>query len=97
MSKYQVKTKDKIVQNILKKMDQRSLIGQKKYGDTMDSEIDRGQKNLIDFMTDVQEELMDALLYLESAKKCLGYEIQHISKKFNDNINNIDVNEEEIL
>ena len=97
MSKYQVKTKDKIVQNILKKMDQRSLIGKKKYGDTMDSEIDRGQKNLIDFMTDVQEELMDALLYLESAKKCLGDEIQHISKKFNDNINNIDVNEEEIL
>ena len=92
-----IKTKDKIVQSILSKMDERSIIGQKKYGDTMESEIKRGEKNLIDFMTDVQEELMDALLYLESAKKCLGDEIQHISKKFNDNINNIDVNEEEIL
>ena len=30
-----IKTKDAIVQAVLKKMDERSLIGQKKYGATM--------------------------------------------------------------
>ena len=30
----QIKTQDKIVQNVLRKMDERSLIGQKKYGAT---------------------------------------------------------------
>ena len=30
-----IKTKDAVVQAVLKKMDERSLIGQKKYGATM--------------------------------------------------------------
>ena len=34
-----IKTKDKIVQQVLAKMDQRSIIGQKKYGATMMQEI----------------------------------------------------------
>jgi len=61
-------------------MDQRSLVGQQKYGDTMESEIERREKGLYHFMEDVQEELMDALLYLESAKYCLKDEIQYIAK-----------------
>ena len=60
----EIKTKDSIVRKVLKKMDKRSLIGQRKYGDTMESEIKRRQKSLYHFMEDVQEELMDALLYL---------------------------------
>ena len=43
----QIKTQDKIVQNVLRKMDERSLIGQKKYGATMMQEIE-GQKKLRD-------------------------------------------------
>ena len=62
----EIKTKDSIVRKVLKKMDKRSLIGQRKYGDTMESEIKRREKSLYHFMEDVQEELMDALLYLES-------------------------------
>ena len=76
----EIRTKDNIVRRVLKKMDQRSLIGQKKYGDTMESEIKRREKGLYHFMEDVQEELMDALLYLESAKYCLKDEIQYIAK-----------------
>ena len=76
----EIRTKDAIVKRVLKKMDQRSLIGQKKYGDTMESEIERREKGLYHFMEDVQEELMDALLYLESAKYCLKDEIQYIAK-----------------
>ena len=76
----EIRTKDNIVRRVLKKMDQRSLVGQRKYGDTMESEIERREKGLYHFMEDVQEELMDALLYLESAKYCLKDEIQYIAK-----------------
>jgi len=72
----QIETKDKIVQAVLKKMDQRSLIGQKKYGATMMEEIEGQKKDLNRFLIDVQEELMDALLYIESAKRCLSNEIE---------------------
>ena len=72
----QIKTKDKIVQTVLRKMDERSLIGQKKYGATMMQEIEGQEKDLNRFLVDVQEELMDALLYIEAAKRCLTDEIE---------------------
>lgn len=87
----QIKTKDKIVQDVLRKMDERSLIGQKKYGATMMEEIEGQKKDLSRFIVDVQEELMDAILYLESARHCLQDEIEEVM------INQIQVNEEEIL
>jgi hypothetical protein len=93
----EIRTKDNIVRRVLKKMDQRSLIGQQKYGDTMESEIERREKGLYHFMEDVQEELMDALLYLESAKYCLKDEIQYIAKRMNKNVSDIEVNDEEEL
>ena len=71
-----IKTEDKIVQAVLAKMDQRSLIGQKKYGATMMQEIVGQKKDLNRFLVDVQEELMDALLYIEAAKRCLTDEIE---------------------
>ena len=71
-----IKTKDAIVQAVLKKMDERSLIGQKKYGATMMQEIEGQEKDLNRFLVDVQEELMDALLYIEAAKRCLTDEIE---------------------
>tara|TARA_R100000541_G_scaffold11505_2_gene19698 strand:- start:293 stop:586 length:294 start_codon:yes stop_codon:yes gene_type:complete len=71
-----IKTEDKIVQQVLKKMDERSLIGQKKYGGTMMQEIEGQEKDLDRFLVDVQEELMDALLYIEAARRCLTDEIE---------------------
>ena len=71
-----IKTKDKIVLSVLKKMDQRSLVGQEKYGATMMEEIEGQEKDLNRFLIDVQEELMDALLYIEAAKRCLEDEIE---------------------
>ena len=72
----QINTKDKIVQKVLRKMDKRSLVGQKKYGQTMQEEIETGKKDLHMFLTDVQEEIMDALLYIEAAKRCLTDEVE---------------------
>jgi hypothetical protein len=71
-----IDTKDEIVLAVLKKMDQRSIIGQKKYGATMMEEIEGQEKDLNRFLIDVQEELMDALLYIEAARRCLSDEIE---------------------
>ena len=71
-----IKTTDAIVQAVLKKMDNRSVEGQKKYGGTMQEEIETGKKDLHMFLTDVQEEIMDALLYIEAARRCLKDEIE---------------------
>jgi|TARA_R100000541_G_scaffold22800_2_gene32718 patatin-like phospholipase/acyl hydrolase len=73
-----IKTEDKIVQAVLAKMDERSLIGQKKYGATMMEEIKDEKKDLNRFLVDVQEELMDALLYIEAAKRCLEDEVENL-------------------
>ena len=69
--KMKIKTKDKIVREVLRKIDKRSLIGQAKYGAMMHAEIEGKDKDLLDFLNDVQEEIMDALLYIEAAKKCI--------------------------
>ncbi|NND24158.1 MAG: hypothetical protein HKN86_05625 [Acidimicrobiia bacterium] len=57
-------------------MDQRSLVGQEKYGATMMGEIKNEVKDLNRFLVDVQEELMDALLYIEAARYCLQDEVE---------------------
>tara|TARA_B100000212_G_scaffold105161_1_gene77853 strand:+ start:523 stop:774 length:252 start_codon:yes stop_codon:yes gene_type:complete len=71
-----IKTEDKIVQAVLRKMDERSLVGQKKYGATMMQEIKNQDKDLNRFLIDVQEELMDAILYIEAAKRCLKDQVE---------------------
>ena len=101
MNKYVVKTDDKIVQQVIEKIDQRSLIGQAKYGAMMMEQVEGKDKDLNDFLIDVQEEIMDALLYIQAARHCLRDEVEECminrQKRFNDNISNIDVNEEEEL
>ena len=79
--KMKINTKDQIVQAVLKKMDERSLVGQKKYGATMMEEIIGQKKDLNRFLNDVQEEIMDALLYIEAAKRCLQDEIEECMVK----------------
>ena len=74
----QIKTKDKIVQAVLRKMDERSIIGQEKYGATMMEEIEGQVKDLDRFLVDVQEELMDSLLYIEAARRCLTDEVEEV-------------------
>jgi hypothetical protein len=101
-----IKTEDKIVQQVLKKMDERSLIGQKKYGATMMQEIEGQEKDLNRFLVDVQEELMDAILYIQAARRCLTDEIEEamlnriniIGQNGNDGLHyDIEVNDEEVL
>ena len=76
MNNYVVKTKDKIVVQLIEKIDQRSLVGQAKYGAMMMEEVEGKDKDLNDFLTDVQEEIMDALLYIQAARHCLRDEVE---------------------
>ena len=101
-----INTKDQIVLSVLKKMDERSLVGQKKYGATMMEEIEGQKKDLNRFLNDVQEEIMDALLYIEAAKRCLQDEVEEamlkrmdiIGQNGNDGLHyDIEVNDEETL
>jgi|TARA_A100000171_G_scaffold43943_1_gene46327 patatin-like phospholipase/acyl hydrolase len=101
-----IKTKDKIVQEVINKIDQRSLVGQAKYGATMMEEIQGEIKDLDRFLVDVQEEIMDALLYIQAARHCLRDEIEEamlnrmnvIGQNGNDGLHyDVEVNDEEIL
>ncbi len=102
----QIKTQDKIVQEVINKIDQRSLVGQAKYGATMMEEIQGEVKDLDRFLVDVQEEIMDALLYIQAARHCLRDEIEEamlnrmnvIGQNGNDGLHyDVEVNDEEIL
>lgn len=58
-------TKDSIVNSIIHKFINRSNLGIQKYGTT----LDRNDLSTNDWIQHVQEELMDAILYLEKLKK----------------------------
>lgn len=56
--------KDPIVNKVISKFINRSNIGIKKYGTT----LDRPDLTTLDWIKHTQEELMDAILYLETLK-----------------------------
>jgi hypothetical protein len=61
----EAQVKDSVVQSVINKFKQRSEVGIKKYGTTMDrDDITRDE-----WITHISEELMDALLYLEKLKR----------------------------
>ena len=53
---------DKIVQEVVDKFQKRSEVGIKKYGTTLE------ENNSDDFLNHLQEELMDAILYIQKLK-----------------------------
>jgi tRNA A37 threonylcarbamoyladenosine biosynthesis protein TsaE len=58
---------DKIVEDVIAKYRQRSEVGIAKYGTT----LDENKATLIEWLTHLQEELMDATLYIEKLKSDL--------------------------
>ena len=59
---------DKIVEDVIAKYRQRSDVGIAKYGTT----LDENKATLIEWLTHLQEELMDATLYIEKLKSDLN-------------------------
>jgi len=64
--------RDKIIQQVVNKIKQRSDVGYKKYGVTLYDD----DQPLDAWLTHLQEELMDAVNYLEKAKMSLREEIE---------------------
>ena len=64
-AKNTVELKDSIVESIVRMFQDRSTVGIKKYGVT----LDRTDLGLADWIQHAQEELMDAILYLEKLKQ----------------------------
>lgn len=60
-----LKHQDSCVEGVLDKYRKRSDAGMKKYGTT----LDRDDINLVGWLTHLQEELMDAVLYIERTMK----------------------------
>jgi hypothetical protein len=54
--------KDPIIESVIQKLRSRGEVGIKKYGTTLE------ENNVDDFLTHLQEELMDAVNYIEKLK-----------------------------
>ena len=63
--------RDPVVKNVVDKFVQRSNVGYEKYGSTLDDERRFNIKNLQGYLNDIQEELMDAVLYIQAAREDL--------------------------
>ena len=82
--------RDEVVKRVVDKFVDRSNIGYEKYGQTLHDERTSKVKNLADYLNDIQEELMDAILYIQSARD----ELQDLSEEAL--IDKIKYDEEEI-
>ncbi len=61
--------RDPVVERVVDKFVGRSDLGFEKYGRTLHSERTGKHKDLLGYLTDVQEELMDAILYIQAARE----------------------------
>ena len=64
-----IKFRDPVVENVVDKFISRSDFGFEKYGQSMHNERITKQKDLAGYLNDIQEELMDAILYIQAAKE----------------------------
>ena len=82
--------RDPVVKNVVVKFVKRSDVGYEKYNNTLDDERRFKMKGLQKYLNDVQEELMDAILYIQAARD----ELQDLSEEAL--IDKIKYDEEEI-
>ena len=61
--------RDPVVKNVVDKFVDRSDVGYEKYGRTLDDERRGKHKDLLGYLNDIQEELMDAILYIQTARE----------------------------
>ena len=63
--------RDPVVKNVVDKFVKRSDVGYDKYGQTLHEERTSRIKGLAEYLNDIQEELMDAVLYIQAAREDL--------------------------
>ena len=69
MRSKEIEVRDPVVERVVDKFISRSDEGFSKYGRTLHDERSEGLKDLSGYLNDVQEELMDAVLYIQSARE----------------------------
>ena len=65
----EVTFRDPVVERVVDRFIERSDVGYAKYGTTLHEERTTKMKDLLKYLNDVQEDLMDAVLYLQTAKE----------------------------
>ena len=85
MRSKEISFRDPVVERVVDKFVSRSDVGFEKYGTTLEDERRIKMKDLHKYLNDIQEELMDAVLYIQSARD----ELQDLSEealisKYND-------------
>ena len=61
--------RDPVVRHVCDKFVKRSDVGYEKYGSTLHDERRFKMKDLAGYLKDIQEELMDAVLYIQTARE----------------------------
>ena len=84
MTKKEIKFRDPVVERVVDKFVSRSDVGFKKYGTTLHEERTTKLKGLSKYLQDIQEELMDAVLYIQTAREEIedNYTYPEFRKRF---------------
>ena len=77
MSKEEFDFRDPIIQKVVEKFISRSDVGYSKYKVTLDQD----SKSINEWLNNIQEELMDAVNYIEKLKSVLADELQEVLLK----------------
>ena len=77
MRSKEISFRDPVVERVVDKFVSRSDVGFEKYGTTLEDERRIKMKDLHKYLNDIQEELMDAVLYIQSARD----ELQDLSEE----------------
>ena len=77
MNKKEIKFRDPVVERVVDKFVDRSDVGFEKYKIT----LDKDPSNMFIWMNHLQEELMDAVLYLQKLKENTTEELQEVMLK----------------
>ena len=81
MSKRGYDFRDPIIQKVVEKFISRSDVGYSKYKVTLDQD----SKSINEWLNNIQEELMDAVNYIEKLKQVLSVELQEaLLKDYNE-------------
>jgi len=73
--------RDPVVERVVDSFVGRSDVGYVKYGRTLHQERTEKRKDLLGYLNDIQEELMDAVLYIQAAREEMQDSMSEISKK----------------
>ena len=77
MRSKEISFRDPVVERVVDKFVSRSDVGFEKYGTTLEDERRIKMKDLHKYLNDIQEELMDAVLYIQAARD----ELQDLSEE----------------